>query len=56
MSVDAPGRIRIPFESLSVFYDFLLKEYGIITQEQEENDKRSANNSTSTVIYPSFRS
>ena len=51
MSVDAPGRIRIPFESLSVFYDFLLKEYGIITQEQEENDKRSANNSTSTVIY-----
>lgn len=51
MSVDAPGRLRIPFESLSVFYDFLLKEYGIITQEQEENDKRSANNSTSTVIY-----
>ena len=51
MSVDVPGRIRIPHESLSVFYDFLLKEYGIITQEQEENDKRSANNSTSTVIY-----
>ena len=51
MSVDVPGRIRIPHESLSVFYDFLLKEYGFIPKEQEENDRRSANNSTSTAIY-----